>query len=1084
MKFTIIAFILCVLCAFVVNSLPLWAADVLTIDSPAVITLENNTAITISGSITGTGTLVFTNAGYMYISGDWGVNSFNQGNSTVYVNETTDTVFYLTPNNRTFYDLIINSDVTTTNTTSDGLIINHNLLIMQGSTLCLGNGLTHNLATTTTVYGTLDLGLSNLIANENLVISSTGTLAMNGQSITQTPQLTMANYKTLEIDGTFKTSWSLSNLKPVITSTGTGNRYSLTINGKIDADGLTIGGLDANGLNIASTADHASDLDNVDFRDVVPGGQHLSLGFTAGTYTGNYDGCSFDQSFGVSTGHNVVCADTSGSTTLYFMNWSGSGSGSAYDLEEGAKTLIHWIETDTMVAHSPASLILESTAAITIPGDFNIDIVTCTGSASIYVTGVWGVITFAPGTSTVYLNGGSQTIGNNTFYNLVISSSDAQSAAGTNIVITDTGSINIIQQTASVPGTYTMANTHLTMGNNSTLSVSTNAQLIATDNTIITTPNPGTDRFSFNVSGTIGLNNCTISSMTDAGLNIQTGATIDELTDVRFFNHRNIANSCYLTINLSGINQDLMNCYFNDTITTGYNISATGTDSVIRCAGNGPGAGHALTNDADKDNDGIADTPEHGAVVLWTSGVVVATESIGGIQGYPIIAFDLNDYEWNYATYVASRDLTGNQTADRLFVLNPDSTVKYYYAVAQSRGDIVSFPWYYTEGTDPDFYHTVYFGTTKGYLYRLIDTGSALTLSTGWPLKVCDEITSGVITDGVNLYFGGILNGQPKIIAYVINSRSRLFALPAESRITATPSWAGDEGTPLLFFGSDYQEMTTGTTTGNIQIDAQHAYLTATSGSFTGIDAGLDVLAITNGAQQGRYRIISIEMVDTVTRVTLALDHTFVPGGAATYSAGQTPLLYKVDVSSQAIVAQNHSALDHLRAPTNFFSDNNSLYCGDYYGRMQGVDAFSTNLDDLSGFPYIPSGTPYSVTSLAWVMESRILYTDMGGNLYDLNTNGTIYDPGNGAYPITLGAGTPIECAPMPNYAGLIYVGNDIGQVFVIDESTKNVIKTYDLGADMKIRGIIIFDLDNNRFLVPTSTGRIYYIDNMTDPTP
>ncbi|MBI4712931.1 MAG: hypothetical protein HY762_06505 [Planctomycetes bacterium] len=246
-----------------------------------------------------------------------------------------------------------------------------------------------------------------------------------------------------------------------------------------------------------------------------------------------------------------------------------------------------------------------------------------------------------------------------------------------------------------------------------------------------------------------------------------------------------------------------------------------------------------------------------------------------------------------------------------------------------------------------------------------------------------------------------------------------------------------------------------------------------------GVTAG-DILVISSGTQQGRYLIST---VNTETRITT--NTTFNNESPLNYSIGRT-LLYRVNVGTGLIAKENKTAYDHIRAPTVYWNwgSNIGLYAGDYYGRLQGVSPFSANLDNLAGFPVSRTETAtISITAMATVMylytDTRILYGDMGGWFYVCNMDGTSYDPDGGGpllpYPFQPGGAVAIESSPMPDYAGLIFVGNNDGKVFVINEASRSVSRTYSFGTGIKI-GDIGYDADNGRFLVPTSTGKVYYL--------
>ncbi|MBI4712930.1 MAG: hypothetical protein HY762_06500 [Planctomycetes bacterium] len=416
---------------------------------------------------------------------------------------------------------------------------------------------------------------------------------------------------------------------------------------------------------------------------------------------------------------------------------------------------------DELVVNGTASLTIESTASITVSGDITgTGTLACTGAGAVYLSGNWGDMTFSPGTSTVYFNGATQTVrvgsGTPYFYNVNVSATNVSTASGSNVIIAPGGSL-----TVSSGGVYTLNGGLIRFGNNAALNINTDSVFTATTNASITTTTPGTDRFAFTVDGQIGLDGCSITSTNAAGLNIQSGATINRIKDVRFYSHPGGATDRFINVAIASLNTDFSGCWF-DTITAGYNVYATGSASIIRLEnyGAGPGGGETRDYDNDDNDDGVADSG--GAVVMWLYRSVLDSASAGGIQGFPTPAYDLNTYGY-YSTYVVSRDLTGVGATDRIYALDVNGTITYTYDVAQTPyGDIVGAPWWYTEGST----HTVYFGTTTGYLFRLIDTGSALNLSASWPFSVCDEITSAVISDGTNLYFGGVEAGVNKIFGY------------------------------------------------------------------------------------------------------------------------------------------------------------------------------------------------------------------------------------------------------------------------------------------------------------------------------
>ncbi|MDI6787910.1 MAG: hypothetical protein QME51_06025, partial [Planctomycetota bacterium] len=692
MRFVCFIFLLCVLCVSAVSVG--YAESGLSIDSSAEMTLESTAAITVTGNITGTGTLTLASSGSVYLSGVWAINTFSAGNSTVYfISEGASTAeMVCSTTNRTFYNLVIDGLTLVSSSSTAGLSVSQSLTVTDYGTLNLGEGLVHNVGLPITISGILDLGLSELQSGGNLTVASGGVLVLNGTSDSFRPQLTMGNGYALTIQGKMTTTWSGgSNLKPLITSGGT---YNCTVSGRLDLDGLIFEKADGSGLTISNTADKDNiDLDNVVFQNVAAGGRHLYIGFTSGNYVGCFDGCTFDYSFG-SGGNNVVCANTDGSTLLYFTSWSGSGSGPAYD-SKGTNTQIIWVVADSIKALSPAAIILESNSAITVPGDFNIEIVTCVGSANIHLAGAWGVVTFTPDTSTVYLDGGYQNLSSEDFYNLVVRSGDARTYSSATVGIGSGGTLTVTAKTASQTGKYTIDGGTIRLGNNANIDVASTGCFKARNSAKMTTPNPGTERFSFSVKGILDLSDCFITSTTASGLAITSTATIVNLDKTRFYDHPGSGGS-FLSIAKDSADKDFYGCWFATIPSGGYNVSATGSGSIFRLelANAGPGAGETKDYDDDPDDDGVANTG--GAVVLWIERAITETASSGGIVGFLTAAFDLDTYAY-YATYGVSKDINGSGTSDRIFALNGSGQVMFYYDVRQWYGDVVDQVWWWSE---------------------------------------------------------------------------------------------------------------------------------------------------------------------------------------------------------------------------------------------------------------------------------------------------------------------------------------------------------------------------------------------------
>jgi outer membrane protein assembly factor BamB len=210
--------------------------------------------------------------------------------------------------------------------------------------------------------------------------------------------------------------------------------------------------------------------------------------------------------------------------------------------------------------------------------------------------------------------------------------------------------------------------------------------------------------------------------------------------------------------------------------------------------------------DADANDDGIADAPAGGPVVQWL--YTINIDLTGAIQGFPMPAFSWNG-TGTYSTYALMRDASG--TADTIFVCdqngdftdgNTDAVTGYSFTLPGA--DIVGPLWWDTEGAT----HVVYFGTRDGRVYKLIDDtaakqlkalpiGSPWTTGAGLPSPFVNAaltaVTSPLISDGTNLYFGG--QGPAGFGVYKVVIATKDFApfhgpiSTAGVEVSTSPSW-------------------------------------------------------------------------------------------------------------------------------------------------------------------------------------------------------------------------------------------------------------------------------------------------------
>jgi hypothetical protein len=326
--------------------------------------------------------------------------------------------------------------------------------------------------------------------------------------------------------------------------------------------------------------------------------------------------------------------------------------------------------------------------------------------------------------------------------------------------------------------------------------------------------------WTFSVTGgTVNLNGAKLAGTTGTnGLNIGASATISKLDHVDFANvpTTNPGSATYLlTINQATLSLHSTGCKFDYNPSTFSNLKTVRlTDSnttvdvrawfqFMNAATNGAAAGDAY--DADEDtapDDGVGDVGNK-AVVYWSYTII--TDTAGAIQGVPTAAFDWNTGAY-YSTYAVYRDASG--TTDRLYVRDANGDPVSYYDIPTANGNVVGTPLWTTESS----VHVVYLATSTGRIYRLIDTNGTLAASSGtWATYFSSgtvvSITSPMIDDGTNLYFGGTTTGAANRVFGVSKSAKTLVKnVTTAANISAAPSWKINTATSTtyLFVGSAF----------------------------------------------------------------------------------------------------------------------------------------------------------------------------------------------------------------------------------------------------------------------------------------
>ncbi len=640
----------------------------------------------------------------------------------------------------------------------------------------------------------------------------------------------------------------------------------------------------------------------------------------------------------------------------------------------------------------------------------------------LHIAGAWGTHlgTFSIGAGTVEYNGktGPQVISPYTYFHLRV---DKGATVGTL-----SGTAIAMGGATARGGTFALAPTGvLRIAPTRTLLVEVGGTLASGGGGEITSPTPGTDRYTFRVLGTIDLDGTTIRSGDNDGMQLEPSSTLTNLNKVTFTHHPGGAAGRYITFRRATGRFVFGGCYF-DTVPSGYNVHATdtvpGDGSVAKllledrsAAANGPGRGDAL--DFDDDNapvDGFSDSG--GAVVDWAASV--QTRLGGTAEGFAQAAYDLNTFAF-YAIYVAFRNLTGG--IDRITSRNLDGTDRgTRFEIPAANGDIVGIPWWDTDPGTGD--HILFAVTTGGWIYKWIDPGAGAGLvAPAWSRRVdedpgagialIDEITSPVISDGAKLYFGGRRGATYKVYGIRISDQEVAWVPPATKVIRTAPSWEIQGGTTWLVVGSD---------------------AAAGSANIYRIDATLGLIDKTNTTPV-------VPGADVIADTTMTVGTLFVGDRAG--------VMHGVDALD-----------DWIPALPDF--------------------------ENLTGWPFAGPGAEVRAAAFADPF-AEIYWGDMAGNLMIANLDGSPHDPDLGgpltAYPLALDGGTPIESAPLA-LSGVVYVGNNDGKLMMVDRSTKTHFRVYDMGPVMVSDISYLYDTD--QYMVATSDGNFLIFNAEPDPTP
>jgi len=554
----------------------------------------------------------------------------------------------------------------------------------------------------------------------------------------------------------------------------------------------------------------------------------------------------------------------------------------------------------------------------------------------------------------------------------------------------------------------------------------------------------GSGSFTATVAGQANLYGLNFSFGDANGLAFTATSTIEQLRNVRFTNINAAAGSHHLTVTSPGVDLDCPGCFF-DTVPAGsFNVwavdSAPGGAPVrlrfeFRTAANtptaigGPGGGEARDGDDDTNDDGVIAAPETtalhgGAVVQWL--YTINIDMAGQLRGAPTPAFDWNTFNY-YSTYAVLNQPSG--TTDMIYALDANGDVQpgYSFSPGAAAGNISSLPFWDTEGST----HVLYFGTTTGLVYKLIDTGTGLVPPSSpdpWNTPFADAaleyVSTAIMSDQTNLYFGGNDNFNPGnstshwgMYRVVIASKSMpIGAINLKrSAVTSDNSWSDTAGGRMVFQATG--SATNGSSaiyriqTSSWNIDAQ----VGGTSPFTGqTNVPLDTLFV--GEANGRIH---------------------------------------------AVTALGTSAQFTDKAGFPFTANANAVVGGVIWDMVNAA-----RLPALGG--------------------GRLYFGTSAGEVYALYLYPATWTLGTNYYRVTPAGGSAVASQPL-SQDGLLYVSNSGGKLYVFDAdggSGPALLTSYNLFGNAGAGDISRDSIGSGRIYVGTSAGRVYAITPPADPTP
>jgi hypothetical protein len=235
----------------------------------------------------------------------------------------------------------------------------------------------------------------------------------------------------------------------------------------------------------------------------------------------------------------------------------------------------------------------------------------------------------------------------------------------------------------------------------------------------------------------------------------------------------------------------------------------------------------------------------------------------------------------------------------------------------------------------------------------------------------------------------------------------------------------------------------------------------------------------------------------TSTTTSNAAPALWVSGGTTYAYLGLAGRVSKINVSTQANVADNTNPASTNPVTGRITVVHNALYAGDDNGYLWKLDP-DTNFGASSGlykhWGYKDTTNHAACGGVCQVKShyydptaTNVYFGDGDGHLYVINSSGSAKT----GYPYRPGTSSDVyQTAPF-HRTGVLLAGTTTGTLYIVDQSTNGttpgIIRKYEFGASTKISGIA-YSANVSAYMVSTANdtnkdGKLYYIDVVSDPT-